>query len=98
MQSPRQSPMQAKNNHVTLSGPLTLKTVPAWFEKTPQFCAQPIRVDLAAVQEADSAGLALLVHWSKLARASSTPLQFTEVPPQLYQLAKIADLEELFAG
>ena len=91
-------------NRITLSGDLTVKTARRLFDKmpafgeTPAFGAQEVTVDLKSVREADSAGLALLVHWSNLARSSSAELVFTGAPAQLRQMAKITGLEELFGA
>ena len=78
-----------------LSGDLTVKTARRLFDQTPPFAPGEMRINLAAVGEADSAGLALLVHWSNLAGSSSTKLVFTDAPAQLRQLAKISGLGEL---
>lgn len=85
------------HNRITLSGSLSVTTVRQLFVQTPQFGAERVNIDLASVQEVDSTGLALLVHWVNVARASSNKLSFTGVPAQLQALAKIAGMEQLFA-
>ena len=89
-----------------VDGDLTLQTVRAWFERTPNFgeargeahgeARGEACVDLANLREIDSAGLALLVHWCNRANASSNQLTFINAPRPLRQLAKISGLEELF--
>ena len=85
-----------------VDGDLTLQTVRAWFERTPNFgeargeARGQVCVDLANLREIDSAGLALLVHWCNRANASSNQLTFINAPRPLHQLAKISGLEELF--
>lgn len=78
---------------IELSGDLTCRTVSALFAQTPRFSGQPMRVDLRAVGDVDSSGLALLLHWSHLAGASAGKLVFTGAPAQLCKMAKIAGLE-----
>jgi phospholipid transport system transporter-binding protein len=52
-------------------------------------------IDLAAVTEADSAGLALILEWLSVARASKHALRYENVPAQLQQLARLSEVEEL---
>ncbi|MDD9858222.1 MAG: STAS domain-containing protein [Gammaproteobacteria bacterium] len=87
---------------IALAGDLTSRTVPALFAQTPRFGAgaadasAPLRIDLRAVGEVDSSGLALLLHWANTAAAgSSGKLTFTGAPPQLCEMAKITGLEAL---
>lgn len=80
---------------MVLNGELTVQTARRWFDQTPSF-ATPMHIDLTAVNEVDSAGLALLVHWSNLAASASSKLTFIGVPTQLRVIAKIIDLEEIF--
>lgn len=81
-----------------LHGALTVKTARRLFDRTPRFRSAETHLDLAAVSEADSAGLALLVHWFNLAQAARGRLTFTNASPQLRQIAKITNLAELFGG
>ena len=55
-------------------------------------------IDLAGVQGADSAGLALLIEWLSVAQAAGRPLRYLNVPNQLMQLARLCDVEPLIAG
>jgi phospholipid transport system transporter-binding protein len=52
-------------------------------------------IDLAAVTSADSAGLALILEWLSVARASKHALRYENVPAQLQQLARLSEVEEL---
>lgn len=90
----------ASSNNASLGelrGNLTVHTVPQWQGNPPSFQSPQAAISLAAVQETDSAGLALLVHWANLARAAGVRLKFTDAPAQLSELAKINGLQELFA-
>ena len=55
-------------------------------------------IDLAAVQDSDSSGLALLIEWLSVAKASGRALRYENIPAQLHQLARLSDVEELLAG
>ena len=50
-------------------------------------------VDLAAVERADSAGLALLVEWLRAARGRGARLRFDNVPAQLRAIAATSGLD-----
>ena len=52
-------------------------------------------LDLAGVTASDSAGLALLIEWLSVARASRRSLNYENVPLQLQQLARLSEVEEL---
>ncbi|XSG85642.1 MAG: STAS domain-containing protein [Methylohalobius sp. ZOD2] len=54
-----------------------------------------ITIDLAGVRRADSAGLALLVEWLRLAQRQNRRIHFTHLPEQLLTMAKTYDLESL---
>lgn len=91
-----QAAITCEGGGIGLSGDLTVKTARRLFDQTPPFGPGEGTVDLESVRETDSAGLALLVHWSNVARSSSAELVFTGAPAQLRQLAKIAGLAALF--
>mgnify|MGYP001046771011 CR=1 FL=1 len=55
----------------------------------------PIETDFAAVTESDSAGLALLLEWLRLARKSGQQLHFDNVPEQIMALARISEVDDL---
>jgi phospholipid transport system transporter-binding protein len=60
----------------------------------PLLDGQPtIEIDLAKVESADSAGLALLIEWYCLAQRSNRSIRFVNAPAQLRALAKISDIE-----
>lgn len=65
-------------------------------QSEPQF-GQKARaeIDLAEVSDSDSAGLALLIEWKRLARASGGTVEFANIPPQLSALARISEVDEL---
>jgi phospholipid transport system transporter-binding protein len=57
--------------------------------------ASKIDVDLGGVGESDSAGLALLIEWLRMARQSGKEIHFANVPAQIEALARISEVEDL---
>jgi phospholipid transport system transporter-binding protein len=55
-------------------------------------------IDLAGVGESDSAGLALLIEWLRMARQSQKAIRFANVPAQIEALARISEVEDLIGG
>lgn len=53
-----------------------------------------ITLDLGMVDNADSAGLALLLEWIKQARSKRVQLRFMNIPGQLVNLAKLSGLDK----
>lgn len=52
-------------------------------------------VDLGGVQRADSAGLALLVEWTREAYALNRSVRFVNMPAQLKQIASVSGLDRI---
>jgi phospholipid transport system transporter-binding protein len=55
-------------------------------------------IDLGGVGESDSAGLALLIEWLRLARQWQKEIRFENVPAQIEALARISEVEDLIGG
>ena len=55
-------------------------------------------IDLGGVGESDSAGLALLIEWLRLARQRKKEIHFANVPAQIEALARISEVEDLIGG
>lgn len=60
--------------------------------------AERVEIDLGGVTEADSAGLALLIEWVRIARQAGRPIRFENAPRQISALARISDVEDLLFG
>jgi len=82
--------------------PLTFATVtalrPLGLEALVAAGRQPLVIELDAVAQADSAGLALLVDWLAAAHASATALRFEGLSPALRALARLSDVEDLLVA
>lgn len=72
-----------------LTGPLTLNTVKALFDRgLPQ--GQPrLVVDLAAVEAVDSAAVSLMLVWLREAQRRNITLCFSGIPDNLMSLARL---------
>lgn len=53
-------------------------------------------LDLVAVESCDSAGMALLVDWLRIANAQGQRLQLKNFTAQMSALARLGELESLF--
>ena len=52
-------------------------------------------IDLSAVERSDSAGLSLLVEWSRVAQAAGQPITIRNAPVQLRSMARLVGVEDL---
>jgi phospholipid transport system transporter-binding protein len=80
-----------------VQGELDFDTVETlWREAGARFREQPfLRIDLKAVKCSTSAGVALLVEWLREARTRGQELHFVNIPPQMFAIIRVADLEDL---
>jgi phospholipid transport system transporter-binding protein len=78
-----------------ITGELTMETAPWLWEELRRgpLLLQARKVDLAAVTEADSAGLALLIAWRASCKQAGGALLVENVPPQLAALAQLTGAE-----
>ena len=78
--------LERQDGTVAITGSLTFQTVPdfftrsgAWFRET----NGPLVFNLAGVTLADSAGVALLLEWSRMARTNGREIRFINTPAQV---------------
>lgn len=57
--------------------------------------AAELDIDLAGVTRMDSAGLALLVEWLRLARGAGRAIRFLGAPDQLFAIARASGLDKM---
>ena len=84
--------------HYALKGELTMHNVPQVARETApllESMAGEVRINLAGVVRADSAGLALLVDWLRTAAARQFTLHFENLPDQLMQIARVSELHKI---
>jgi len=57
----------------------------------------PATIDLNQVTRTDSAGLALLVEWLKIASQTNKEIQFLNFPKQLLHIAEVSEADTLLS-
>lgn len=81
-----------------VDGELTFATVTAVLEQSRPLLASAegrVAVELSAVERVDSAGLALLIQWVRMAREHGVEIMFRHIPEQLLAIAHASDLDEI---
>ncbi|SFN96853.1 phospholipid transport system transporter-binding protein [Formivibrio citricus] len=79
-----------------ISGPLTFDTAARQLDSLGvPGPGSKLQVDFSGVTEVDSAAVALLLHWSRQARAAGAELEFIAVPSGLHQLMGVYGLKEI---
>jgi phospholipid transport system transporter-binding protein len=90
----------AASEVLKLEGMLSYETIPVILAETAQFAARTdipdtVRIDFAAVTGVDSAAVALLLEWRRMAQARGKTLVFENLPPNLLALASLYGVAEL---
>jgi phospholipid transport system transporter-binding protein len=78
-----------------LSGELSFATVPEVWVRGRRLLAgeQSVTLDLQGVVRTDSAGLALLIEWTRETRRQGRAIRFVNVPAQMLAIAGVSGLE-----
>ncbi|AFJ02790.1 putative NTP binding protein (contains STAS domain) [Methylophaga frappieri] len=80
-----------------VSDVLTFETVAQNLAQSEPLIAEltTINVDLENVEHSDSAGLALLIQWLRMAKQQDKAIYFSNLPTQMQAMAKASGLETL---
>lgn len=84
-----------------LAGELSFTTVPQVWSRAMALiredatASDAFRIDLADVERADSAGVALLLEWLREARRRGKRLQLDNMPAQMQSIARVSGLDDL---
>lgn len=83
--------------HFRITGDLTLATVTeVMAQAAPLFSdVTEITVDLADVNHSDSAGLAILIEWMRVAAAANKTIVFQHIPKQMMAIAQTTGLDTI---
>lgn len=54
-----------------------------------------LSIDFGGVDDADSAGLAILLEWKSKARRNGTDIQYTRLPDSILAIARTAEVQHL---
>lgn len=90
--------VQAENGVLRVRGALDFSTVAAlWTQALPLFegVSDACQLDMSGVDRVDSAGVALLLEWMRLARTRDVTFTITGAPPAMKDLIRLADLQDL---
>ncbi len=81
----------------SLRGVLSKEVIPALWQQGQELWQglAEVRLDLADLQHCDSAGLAMLIDWLRIARQRPQRLTLANIPAQIHDLARLSDLEVL---
>ena len=85
---------QGADRSWSVAGDLTLETIPELLKQQPALAGI---VDLAQVQRIDSAAVALLLEWQRLARGRSGEVRFRNVPRQVLAIAGVCGVQPLLS-
>ena len=80
-----------------LSGILSFDSVPPLLEQGARMFdnGSDVVLDLAQVERSDSAGLALLLEWQRLAELRQHNIILHNIPEQMLAIARVSDLDTL---
>lgn len=80
-----------------LNGCLSFKTVNRLLRDSSVLFSSPapLVVDLSGVERTDSAGLALLAEWMKMAQRTDKGLTFCNMPEQMLEIARTCGLVDV---
>lgn len=80
-----------------LSGVLSFETVPALWRRSDALLqgVPEVKLDLKRITRTDSAGLALLVEWMRLARQRGIRINFLNIPSQMLAIARVSGLDDI---
>ncbi|PCI18970.1 MAG: anti-sigma-factor [Piscirickettsiaceae bacterium] len=83
--------------HYEVSGELVFDAVVALLDSSKPFFdgKSDLLFNLKQVDKTDSAGLALLVEWTRIAKHKKQEINFCDLPKQLLDIARVSGLDEL---
>jgi phospholipid transport system transporter-binding protein len=88
--------IERNGDTLKLSGPLTLQTVKALYDRgLLADGSASLVIDLTQVEAVDSSGVSLLLSWLREAQRSNISLHFSNVPHNLMSLAKLYGVADM---
>ncbi len=86
------------DNTIKISGALIFATVSSLWEQSKKLFTTPAKqlfFDFDAVTQSDSAGVALLLAWIRIARVQQKEISFLSLPEQMRAIARVSGLEAI---
>lgn len=89
-----------QNNGFHISGDLNFSNVMSVYNKSLQLFDKHAEwvFDFSQLHSSDSAGLALIIEWIKLAKKTDKKVRFNHLPDGIVSLAKAADMDEILGS
>ena len=83
--------------NIHVKGELSFTTVPDAYSRTKNcfYSGEHVQVDLNDVNRTDSAAMALILEWHRLAKEHNVQITLNNIPVMLKKIASVSDLEEL---
>ena len=87
---------QAQSGHCLIEGAMSFASVAQLLEDSADYLLpnSALLFDLQGVDHADSAGVALLVEWLRLARERQVKIEFRNIPAQMLAIIEVSDLQQ----
>jgi len=88
--------VQRNNGRIELSGVLDHASVTQMLAQSADwFGGKTLTISLQGVTQSNSAGLAMLLEWQKIARQKQVALQYHALPEQLRNIARAYGVDQL---
>ena len=90
----------AGESRIEVTGPVVFATAGDLLEASRALFAgsAPLYVDLGGVTRVDSAALALLIEWLRMARQHHRTLRIERVPEKLLAIARLTGVEDIISS
>ncbi len=89
----------ANETQLCITGDINFSNVMSLYAESLRLLSskQQFSFDFSGVKASNSAGLALMIEWMRLAQAKKLKASFKNIPPNLLSIAKAAGLDALLA-
>ncbi len=84
------------DGHYRLEGEVELDALKALLRHRVEPKDRMVEMDFSTLENASSAVVVLMVHWSRLARQQGAEVRYSNVPQQLMALIRLYDLPPVF--
>jgi phospholipid transport system transporter-binding protein len=87
---------QVADGQFLISGDLDFRTVPEVLKASQSMFAnnKTLTIDLSGVESSNSAGLALLLEWMRVADSGAHSMTFLNLPDQMKEIAQLCGVDE----
>ena len=86
--------IQQQGNTVKLSGRLNFSSVASLLTSNGWLQGDQVQIDMSHVEQSNSAGLALLLEWMKIAQQKGLQIKYHNVPEQLLIIARAYGVDQ----